>query len=410
MLTPQLGNEALAENRRTAFLGGLCLFLSVIEYAIPKPLPFMRIGLANLPLLLALDILKPKDFFLLALIKVLGQGIVGGTLFSYIFLFSLAGTFASAAVMFVLRRMSKKIGFAGIGCAGAMVSNAVQLFLARYFIFSAAAAPALRFLIPPFLASGLVTGIALGIICELFCRQSQWRAGVRKSATLSDTGEKRQYGESPDKGGFAVTDPAGGRERGPGRWSSFFNADELFIAGMIMALLFLFSPSLTGRVLQFAFFVLLAIVSGRKKNMLVTVLVMAGIVIFNLLVPHGRVLVSFGPLRITQENLFAGLERAVTLTGLVMLSAACIKSDLRLPGRIGSLLGESLRMLELLRRQKITTASGNIFQRIDKILLETEAAACETQPDTSCKRPKRSIRKILLLFAMAAFTAVLGMI
>ena len=35
------------------------MFLSVIEYMIPKPMPFMRLGLAHLPILLSLLIFPP---------------------------------------------------------------------------------------------------------------------------------------------------------------------------------------------------------------------------------------------------------------------------------------------------------------------------------------------------------------
>ncbi|MDR0486770.1 MAG: Gx transporter family protein, partial [Treponema sp.] len=109
MLTPQCGKAEYRDlylQRRCALLGGLCLFLSAIEYLIPKPLPFMRIGLANLPLLLALDIFSAKYFFLLAALKILGQGIIGGTFFSYVFLFSLAGTFSSAVLMYIARKVA----------------------------------------------------------------------------------------------------------------------------------------------------------------------------------------------------------------------------------------------------------------------------------------------------------------
>ena len=51
------------EIRKTiAILGAFCLFLSAIEYMIPKPMPFMRIGLTNVPLLLALDIFPFPEF------------------------------------------------------------------------------------------------------------------------------------------------------------------------------------------------------------------------------------------------------------------------------------------------------------------------------------------------------------
>lgn len=43
--------------------GALCFFLSAIEFVIPKPLPFLRIGLANVPLILALDVLSFPTFY-----------------------------------------------------------------------------------------------------------------------------------------------------------------------------------------------------------------------------------------------------------------------------------------------------------------------------------------------------------
>jgi heptaprenyl diphosphate synthase len=163
------------ETRKTmALLGAFCLFLSTIEYMIPKPMPFMRIGIANLPLMLALDIFPFHVFLVLVTIKVLGQALITGTLFSYIFLFSLAGTFLSALSMYILRRLvgSRRISFMGVGTMGAMVSNVTQLALAWVFIFGNST----RYIAPPFLAAGLVTGIALGAFCEVFTRRSRWYA------------------------------------------------------------------------------------------------------------------------------------------------------------------------------------------------------------------------------------------
>jgi len=158
-----------------AMLGACCLFLSAVEYLIPKPFPFMRLGLANLPLMIALDIFPFGGYMILVSIKIFGQAIITGTLFSYVFLFSVTGTLFSALVMFFLRRMfgsskREKISFIGIGTAGAMVSNIAQLILARIFIFHENA----LYIAPPFLAAGLVTGIALGVFCEVFTGKSIW--------------------------------------------------------------------------------------------------------------------------------------------------------------------------------------------------------------------------------------------
>ena len=166
------------EVRKTiAVLGAFCIFLSTIEYMIPKPLPFMRVGIANLPLMLALDIFPLNPFLVLVAIKILGQALITGTLFSYIFLFSLAGTLLSALAMYGLRRIMgrSRISFIGVGTMGAMVSNISQLGLAWVFIFR----NSVWYIAPVFLAAGVITGVALGLFCELFTRRSQWYAARR---------------------------------------------------------------------------------------------------------------------------------------------------------------------------------------------------------------------------------------
>jgi heptaprenyl diphosphate synthase len=144
---------------------------------IPKPLPFMRIGLANLPLMLAVDILPFPSYMLLGAIKICGQALVTGTLFSYVFLFSLTGTGLSALAMFALRRAlgPRRISFIGVGAAGALLSNLSQLALAWFFVFR----ESVRYIIPPFLAAGLITGVVLGVFLEYFTARSRWYAALR---------------------------------------------------------------------------------------------------------------------------------------------------------------------------------------------------------------------------------------
>ena len=161
------------ETRKTlALLGAFCMFLSTIEFMIPKPLPFMRIGIANLPLMLAIDIFPFPVFMVLTGIKILGQALITGTLFSYVFLFSLAGTVLAAISMYLLRRLLKpgRITFIGVSTAGAMISNISQMALAWFFLFG----NSVRFIAPPFLLAGLITGITLGVFCEVFTRNSSW--------------------------------------------------------------------------------------------------------------------------------------------------------------------------------------------------------------------------------------------
>ena len=161
-----------------AFFAALCLFLSTIEYLIPKPIPFFRVGLANLPILVALDLLPAPHLLLLVLLKVVGQGLIGGTLFSYVFLFSAAGSLASGLSMLLIRRVfGGRMTLVGVGVLGALFSNASQILLARALIFGDGA----WLIAPPFLAVGTVTAALLGLFAEKFSRSSRWLASVREA-------------------------------------------------------------------------------------------------------------------------------------------------------------------------------------------------------------------------------------
>lgn len=161
---------------RLLFFSALCLFLSMVEYAIPKPLPFLRLGLANLPILLAFSKLKLKNVALLVVIKTLVQGLISGTLFSYVFLFSAAGSSAAALSMGILyyscvkHRNQPLVSLVGMSVAGALGNNGAQLLVARYLIFGTAA----RYIAPVLLCSGLVTGLLLGIFAQKFVAISRW--------------------------------------------------------------------------------------------------------------------------------------------------------------------------------------------------------------------------------------------
>jgi heptaprenyl diphosphate synthase len=130
----------------------------------------------------------------------------------------------------------------------------------------------------------------------------------------------------------------------------------------------LFNPNTFGRIAQFLLFWFFAALLGKKNNMPATFLVIAGVVLFNLFAPYGRVLASFGAFRITEGALLTGVHRAVTLEGLVMLSKAGIQQDLRFPGAFGGLLGESLRIFAALAGLKRRISPKSLVADIDAIL------------------------------------------
>jgi heptaprenyl diphosphate synthase len=173
-VVPGAGASSRWENL-VALGAALCLFLASVEYAIPKPLPFLRLGLSNLPLLVALDLLPLPQFLLLVALKILGQSVIQGSLFSVLFIFSLCGSLASALVMLGARRaLGGAVSLVGVSVLGALASNLAQLALARYLVFGKAA----WLIAPPFLGVGLVTSAVLGGLAELYRRRSAWLARV----------------------------------------------------------------------------------------------------------------------------------------------------------------------------------------------------------------------------------------
>jgi heptaprenyl diphosphate synthase len=386
--------------KTVVLLGAFCLLLSTLEYLIPKPLPFIRIGLANLPLMLALDLLSPRYFVLLTLIKITGAGIVSGAIFSYVFVFSLLGSAASALVMYGLRRISAgsgrtgsnrapRLSLAGIGVAGAMSSTGVQLFLARFLVFG----EGVRYLIPPFLAVSLVTGCALGLFCEQFCRRSRW---YRKIVNPESVHTREPVSVTPAPG-LPARKSRREQQRKLRRdcWNRRFNNSELIIAGFIALLLFLFNASTPGRFLQFLFFWFCAWLSGRKNNPFITVSVIAGVVLVNLLVPYGRVLAEIGPLHVTAGSLEGGLRKGLTLEGLLMLSTAVIRGGpssgvpaffgggrgiagrprfavFRYAAIFGRFLGNSLSVFAALREGGGRVRPAHFIDDVDKLLLEMD--------------------------------------
>jgi heptaprenyl diphosphate synthase len=160
-----------------AFFGALCLFFSTIEYLFPKPVPFFRLGLANIPVLISLGLFSPGYVLLLVALKVVGQGLVNGTLASYVFLFSAAGSLTSALVMLLAYHAGRRwISLIGVSVFGALASNAVQITLSVLFIFGESS----WVIAPVFLGLGVASGVVVGLFAERFYNRSRWVDGLRE--------------------------------------------------------------------------------------------------------------------------------------------------------------------------------------------------------------------------------------
>jgi hypothetical protein len=155
---------------------------------------------------------------------------------------------------------------------------------------------------------------------------------------------------------------------------------------------------------MFLLFLVSALLSGKKVSLLATLLVSAGIVLANLLVPVGKVIAVLGPLKVTESALIDGLGKALVFEGLIYASKASIVSGLRLPGRFGSLVAEAFvhydRIVEYRGRIKAASLIGDV----DALMLELwEAPETEREAAPEAATP-RKVRPI----AYAALAAAVG--
>jgi len=166
-------------------------------------------------------------------------------------------------------------------------------------------------------------------------------------------------------------------------YENLFSSRALCATGIIIMPALVFNPDTFFRTLQFIFFWFLAWLAGKKNNPLFTLLVILGIVVFNLIVPYGQVLFSIGAFKITRGALIAGIHRAVTLEGLIMLSRLTIRADLKLPGFFGRLIGESFRIFAVIMNQKHRVTRKNLIADIDSLLFELSGDNTAAQADSS---------------------------
>jgi heptaprenyl diphosphate synthase component I len=344
-------------------LAGLTFFCASLELLVPKFVPFFRLGLANAVLLVATKLLGAKLFCLLLLVKVLGQAVISGTLFSYVFIFSLVGTFASGTICYVLANtLHEKVSFAGISCAGAFASNCSQLLLAYFFVFG----KSVMMFAPLVLLFGLITSIPIGVFAALFVKQSQWYTSLFSN---SDSGAISHESEKP-KAVFDLTE----RECLKARISEHEKLDAkifcvkicvavLLFAGMAIAQNIFFTASV------FLIAIFLCIASKIKINIRAFFIFSISVLLTNIFQMNGKLLFEFMQIKITDGAIIAGLEKIAFFQSMLLFSKWVSARSVKLPSRFGFLLARSFENFNILLSNVSLLDKKNIIKSLDAILL-----------------------------------------
>ena len=154
---------------RVAYFGvftALALIFSYVETLIPVNLgiPGVKLGLANLIIVVALYKMRLSEAYLLSVVRVLLAGFIFGNYFSIIY--SLAGGLLSLTVMALLKKWG---GFSlqGISIAGGVFHNIGQLIVAAVVVETFS----VTYYFPVLLIAGLLTGLVIGIVAEMMLKR-----------------------------------------------------------------------------------------------------------------------------------------------------------------------------------------------------------------------------------------------
>jgi heptaprenyl diphosphate synthase len=134
----------------------------VLESLVPTPLPWVRLGLSNVVVLVVLFAFGFRDAFIVNLVRIVGGNALTGLLLGPAFLFSIVGSTSALLVMgFARWKLVPPLSVTGTSVLGAVTSNAAQVL-----VFTALFAPAgaARNLAGIFILIGTGTGVVTGVV------------------------------------------------------------------------------------------------------------------------------------------------------------------------------------------------------------------------------------------------------
>lgn len=139
---------------------GIALY--VFESFIPMPLPFIKVGLANIASVLSLAIVGIGGMFAVIVLRIVVGGLLVGSFMGPAFILALSAGIASGGAMALASRAAPRLFSPfGISLIGSVVHVLVQLAVVRYaYVKSAEVFTILPLLALSALGGGLVVGFA----------------------------------------------------------------------------------------------------------------------------------------------------------------------------------------------------------------------------------------------------------
>ncbi|WP_300621075.1 Gx transporter family protein [uncultured Fusobacterium sp.] len=161
----------MKSKRREVYLTAfvlVALYLSLAENFIPKPFPWMKIGLSNIAVLIALEKFDSKFALELVILRIFIQGLMLGTLFTPGFIISFTAGVLTTIFMIGLYRFRKYLSLIAISSLSAFLHNLFQLIVVYFLMFRNVSlySKSIMGFVWIFLIIGVGAGIITGFIGE----------------------------------------------------------------------------------------------------------------------------------------------------------------------------------------------------------------------------------------------------
>lgn len=150
-----------------SMLTTMAIVLSILESFIPVFIPGVKLGLANVIILIMLYEFKSYEALLVNIIRILLVGLLRGTLLTPTFLMSLSGGMLSFLIMFLFSRI-KVFSVIGVSVLGS-VSHCIGQILIAIILLST---NAVVYYLPFIAVLSLATGVISGLITKGYLRMS----------------------------------------------------------------------------------------------------------------------------------------------------------------------------------------------------------------------------------------------
>ena len=282
---------------RLSMLVACASVLQVAESLLPHPVPGVRLGLANIITVIAMVYVGPGSAVELAVLRTLVSSMVLGTFLTPTFVLSFSGGVVSALVMVLLYRLSGRgpfsFGLIGISVGGAVSHIATQVALV-YFLFIRNSGVLLLW---PWLAvSAVVTGVLTGMIAVQAVRRLENGGAGATAPALLPVSDRSDLSDQSDRDSVIR------------RLQPQFKVAAVVVIGLVVVIFSDYRLYLA----VFGLLVVLAafgrvgprrLATGLKR---VWALLLMSFVLPVIFSPWGRILLSVGPVRVTNQGLHDG--------------------------------------------------------------------------------------------------------